>query len=40
MVLHRKVLTQRKIARKLGISRNTVNKYLENPQLPGGGTCS
>ncbi|MDY6863773.1 MAG: helix-turn-helix domain-containing protein, partial [Thermodesulfobacteriota bacterium] len=27
-------LSQRKIARKLGISRNTVKKYLENPEFP------
>lgn len=31
--LHRKGLTQRAIARKLGISRNTVSKYVENPEL-------
>ncbi len=31
--LHRKGLTQREIARKLGISRNTVKKYIEEPQL-------
>jgi len=36
LILHRKGLSQRKIARKLGISRNTVKKYLENPELPGG----
>ena len=29
-----KGLSQRKIARKLGISRNTVKKYLENPEFP------
>lgn len=31
--LHRKGLKQREIARKLGISRNTVKKYIEDPQL-------
>jgi transposase len=31
--LHRKGLRQRAIARKLGISRNTVKKYIENPEL-------
>ena len=35
VMLHRRGLSQRKIARKLGISRNTVKKYLENPELPG-----
>lgn len=30
--LHRSGLTQRAIARKLGISRNTVKKYLETPE--------
>ena len=35
VMLHRKGLSQRRIARRLGISRNTVRKYLENPQLPG-----
>jgi transposase len=35
LMLHRKGLSQRKIARRLGISRNTVKKYLENPELPG-----
>ena len=33
MTLHRKGLKQRAIARKLGISRNTVKKYIENPDL-------
>lgn len=33
LTLHRKGLKQRAIARKLGISRNTVKKYIENPQL-------
>ena len=33
-MLHRKGLSQRQIARKLGISRNTVKKYVENPQFP------
>jgi transposase len=31
--MHRKGLKQRAIARKLGISRNTVKKYVENPDL-------
>jgi len=30
--LHRSGLTQRAIARKLGISRNTVKKYIEAPE--------
>jgi transposase len=34
-VLQRKGLTQRQIARELGISRNTVKKYLDNPEYPG-----
>ena len=34
LTLHRKGLGQRKIARKLGISRNTVKKYLEHPEFP------
>jgi len=34
LTLKRKGLSQRKIARKLGISRNTVKKYLENPEFP------
>jgi len=33
LTLKRKGLTQREIARKLGISRNTVKKYIENPEL-------
>jgi len=33
ITLHRKGLKQRAIARKLGISRNTVKKYVENPDL-------
>jgi transposase len=32
MILYRKGVSQRKIARKLGISRNTVKKYLEDPE--------
>jgi transposase len=32
-MLSRKGLSQRKIAKKLGLSRNTVKKYLENPEL-------
>jgi transposase len=34
VMLHRKGLSQRQIARKLGISRNTVKKYVENPEFP------
>jgi transposase len=33
LILHRNGLKQRAIARKLGISRNTVKKYIENPDL-------
>lgn len=33
ITLHRKGLKKRAIARKLGISRNTVDKYLQNPDL-------
>ena len=33
ITMHRKGLKQRAIARKLGISRNTVKKYIENPDL-------
>jgi transposase len=33
ITLHRIGLKQRAIARKLGISRNTVQKYIENPDL-------
>ena len=33
LMLQRKGLTRRTIARKLGISRNTVKKYIENPEL-------
>ena len=33
LTLHRKGLKQRAIARKLGISRNTVKKYINNPEL-------
>jgi transposase len=33
-MLHRKGISQRKIARRLGISRNTVKKYIENPEFP------
>lgn len=36
LLLHRKGLTQRRIARKLGISRNTVKKYIETPEFAGG----
>ena len=34
LVLRRKGLTQREIAKKLGISRNTVKKYIENQGYP------
>jgi transposase len=34
LLLHRKGLSQRKIARKLGISRNTVKKFIEHHGLP------
>lgn len=34
LVLQRKGLTQRQIAKKLGISRNTVKKYIENQGYP------
>jgi transposase len=34
LTLHRNGLSQRKIAKQLGISRNTVKKYIENPQFP------
>ena len=34
VMLHRKGVSQRQIAKKLGISRNTVKKYVENPQFP------
>lgn len=33
ITLHHNGLKQRAIARKLGISRTTVKKYLENPNL-------
>ena len=33
LTLHRKGHKQRAIARRLGISRNTVKKYIENPDL-------
>ena len=33
ITLHRRGLKQRAIARNLGISRNTVKKYIENPAL-------
>ena len=32
LTLHRGGLTQRAICRKLGVSRNTVKKYIENPE--------
>jgi len=28
-------MSQRKIAKRLGLSRNTVKKYLKNPEFPG-----
>lgn len=34
LVMMRKGLTQRRIARKLGISRNTVKKYIDNKGYP------
>jgi transposase len=34
LILKKKGLSQRKIANKLGISRNTVKKYLDNPEFP------
>lgn len=34
LILKRKGFSQRKIANKLGISRNTVKKYFDNPDLP------
>ena len=36
LLLHRKGLSQRRIAKKLSISRNTVKKYIEEPEYPGG----
>jgi transposase len=33
LILKRKGLSQRKIANKLGISRNTVKKYFDNPDI-------
>ena len=33
LTYHRQGLSQRRIARKLGISRHTVKKYLENPEF-------
>lgn len=33
LTLHRRGLKQREIARTLGISRNTVKKYIDNPEL-------
>ena len=35
LLLNRKGMSQRKMAKKLGISRNTVKKYLDNPEFPG-----
>jgi len=35
LMLKRKGMSQRRIAKKLGLSRNTVKKYLENPEFPG-----
>ncbi len=34
VVLQRKGLTQRQIAKRLGISRNTVKKYIDNQGYP------
>jgi transposase len=34
LLLSRKGMSQRKIAKKLGMSRNTVKKYLKNPEFP------
>ncbi len=34
LVLHRKGLTRRQIAKRLGISRNTVKKYIDNQGYP------
>jgi len=34
VILSRRGMSQRKIAKKLGLSRNTVKKYLENPVFP------
>jgi transposase len=36
-MLSRKGMSQRKIAKKLGVSRNTVKKYLDNPEFPQSG---
>jgi transposase len=36
ITMHRQGIKQRAIARELGISRNTVKKYIDNPQLPSG----
>lgn len=35
MVLHQRGLSQRRIARRLGISRETVKKYIEDPEFSG-----
>ena len=34
LTFHRKGVSQRQIAKKLGISRNTVKKYLDKPEFP------
>ena len=34
LVLERKGLSRRQIAKRLGISRNTVKKYIENQGYP------
>ena len=34
LTYHRQGMSQRKIARKLGISRNTVKRYIKNPEFP------
>jgi transposase len=35
VMLSRRGMSQRKIAKRLGLSRNTVKKYLENPEFSG-----
>ena len=34
LTLHKQGISQRKIAKQLGISRNTVKKYIDNPEFP------
>ena len=38
VALHRRGFKQRTIARKLGVSRNTVKKHIDNPDLVFGQT--